>query len=299
MISLKGNFKLTNVLLLGAEGFIGQALAQALSHVSTLALFCSDKSHLDLTDCNAQSELIDLISINSIQVVVVLSAIKRHEGDSQQIKKLNDCISNNITSALERISKSVHIVFLSSLAVFGEKNNQINFTEDSPVCPTSFYGEHKVYSESLYQALAFIHNVAILRPPMVYSQNLLAGYHPVGFYYLALARKEIILWGDGSEYREFLYVWDLVYIIVKIINLKVSGVYNVVSGMSCQYSEIVEYISTLIDFVLIKKQRSYPKVDHFYDSTKLKSFLGPSSRFICPYNAIKLSHYHHLFKSNA
>ena len=52
---------------------------------------------------------------------------------------MNIKIGITVLNALQK--KPVkNLIYLSSCAVYGEKNNQLNFTENSTINPTSFYG---------------------------------------------------------------------------------------------------------------------------------------------------------------
>ena len=62
----------------------------------------------------------------------------------------------------------------------------------------------------------------ILRPSIVYGpgENIIAG-SPSGFLKQIMnKKKKISLWGDGSEIRDFLYIDDLVNVIIQGIKEK-------------------------------------------------------------------------------
>ena len=70
--------------------------------------------------------------------IVILAAIKRQDGDGLLFKKRNNSITNNISRAIEDINTKV--LYMSSCAVYGEQNEQSNYTKRVQ-CPTSYYGE--------------------------------------------------------------------------------------------------------------------------------------------------------------
>jgi nucleoside-diphosphate-sugar epimerase len=280
-----------NILVLGANGFIGQALMKDLNAKLNISVFFIGKKELDLSTRSASSSLSDYILTNDIHTVVVLAAIKRQDGDSIDVKLINDRISTCITESCQFLRKRIHIIYISSMAIFGELRNHVLINEASPYNPTSFYGEHKVISELLYLNLSTQHTITILRPPIVYCNNSHIGYQPIGFYISALKQKQVWLWGDGSEYREFLHIHDLIYTIVKFIMMEAEGLFNIVSGVSYQYSFVIEFIRSILDFNIIHKIRTNAKVDHFYDAKKIREFLGPMGVFINPIDAVKFKHF--------
>ena len=61
-------------------------------------------------------------------------------------------------------------------------------------------------------------SLLILRPALVYGkEDLSYSYGPTGFIYKAINFEELVLWGDGSELREFIYVEDVAKIVDQLI----------------------------------------------------------------------------------
>ena len=72
---------------------------------------------------------------------------------------------------------------------------------------------HKKFTaENLLTKVCIENNIKLIkvRPPLIYGKDDLSrGYGPTGFTYKAMDNEEIVLWGDGSEYREFVYIDDV------------------------------------------------------------------------------------------
>ena len=62
-----------------------------------------------------------------------------------------------------------------------------------------------------------------------------------------ISEEKIILWGDGNEKREILYIDDAVYTIINCIDKNVCGVMNLSSGQSFSIKEIAAEICTLLN----------------------------------------------------
>ena len=119
-------------------------------------------------------------------------------------------------------------------------------------------------------------NLVILRPPLVYGKDDLSqGYGPTGFTYKALNNEEIILWGDGSEFREFIYVDDVGKMVSQIINSNYSGILNLVSGISYTYEEILTLLRQILgmNIRVVSRERSKEKVDHHYSSKLIRDLM--------------------------
>ena len=276
--------KKKKIALIGGDGFIGREIKGECSEEAKWETVSIDRNEVDLQEDESREILSSYFSKLDPEVVVVLAATKRQDGDGEEIKSSNNKITNNIIKGLTNFSKQV--IYFSSCAVYGEKNNQNNVNEKSLINPTSHYGEHKAWSEEQYQrCLTNGTKLLIVRPPLVYSELETGGYNPGGFVYKALKRESINLWGDGSEMREFVHVRDIARITRMLCENKQEGVLNIVAGKSYSYISLVEYIKRKIKLDIIHKERSNVKVNHTYNNDKIRKSIGDYC-FITPYEAI-------------
>ncbi len=274
---------MNTVLLLGGNGLIGSKISSILKKSKKFNVYNIDKNDIDLSkDRNIELIKKRIKDINP-NITIVLASIKRQQGDSDEIKKYNDLITKNLSYCLsDQISK---VVYLSSSAVYGEKNNQFKFKENSPLMPTSKYGEHKLESEILYTKLIDKKRLLIIRPPLIYDMKETNGYHPGGFVYSAKQNKIIKLWGSGNEKREFILLKDAADLIIKLSISDSLGIFNIASGKSFSYRSIAEYISQTIECKIIERDRTGILVNHSYDNDKLKTIIEDFN-FTSPYKAI-------------
>ncbi|MEC8749886.1 MAG: NAD-dependent epimerase/dehydratase family protein, partial [Chloroflexota bacterium] len=63
-----------------------------------------------------------------------------------------------------------------------------------------------------------------------------------------LKNENVSIFGNGVEYRDYIYVEDVVDFVFKIINSKEIGTFNVSSGKITKTIEIFDYISTIIGY---------------------------------------------------
>ena len=266
---------------------MGRALARSVTTQLNprFEIICLDKSVINLAESGSSAHLLQLLELLKPHVVIQLACIKRQSADSADIYKLNNLISHESATALSTFDTKV--IYLSSCAVFGEKNHQENYTESSTVNPTSFYGSHKAESEKIYQDRLLRSNLIIVRPPLIYSMYQDSGYHPGKFVSEALISQRIHLWGKGTEKREFINLNDAINVILGFAHLRTSGIFNLVSGRSYSYIELVNHIAEHKPVELSYRERTGPLVDHSYSSTKLKQ-LFPNYDFLSPFTAIDL-----------
>lgn len=276
-------------LVIGSGGFIGSALLSLNSLTSHFAGI--DKAALDLCTADSVTSLRSYIQTNHIERIIILASIKRQLGDSLEIKKSNNTIINNIINAV--VDLDVFVTYVSSCAVYGEKNSQIDYTECSPINPTSFYGEHKIESELKLKSSFHSRQLLILRPPLIYSIHNQEPYGPSRFLFSALSMQRIDLWGDGLEKREMINILDATRLITRLTLDDRNGTFNLVSGNSYSFSECANYFSNYLPNVNINhRQRDGASVDHTYNNSSLKC-LVPDFIFNTPFDVIS-SYFHYL-----
>ncbi|KAI4135060.1 MAG: hypothetical protein LQ347_000985 [Umbilicaria vellea] len=156
-----------NVLVTGAGGFIGQALASALLHdprVSQLTLTDVFKPYLpsSSTSHNVSVRCIkaDLTSVETCEslfaydltVVYLLHGLMSGatEANLELGLKVNVDSTRQILDRLRRVNPGVKVIFTSSIAVYGppEGINKV-VTEQTTPLPGSSYGAQKLIAETL------------------------------------------------------------------------------------------------------------------------------------------------------
>jgi nucleoside-diphosphate-sugar epimerase len=276
---------MSRMLILGHSGLVGYSLFTFLSSLPHIEVFGIDRSDCDFTHVDSISYLKNTYEKLNPDTVVVLAAIKRQHSDSESTLSANNSITDNV--ALSLVDRRCRVVYISSCAVYGEKNNQIACTEESPCRPTSDYGRHKVYSESVYTSSINSSRLLIIRPPLIYRPYFCNSYGPSLFLNQSLANHQITVWGDGSEYREFIHTTDVAYTIYLLASLEVSTTINLVSGLSYSYSSIANFIASILPIDIHYKSRSIPIiVNHSYNPKKLCSYLPPGYQFLTPQQSI-------------
>ena len=86
--------------------------------------------------------------------------------------------------------------------------------------------------------------ISILRLPGVYGQGDNGRSTINRLVESAIKRKHVIIYGDGEDKRDFIYVGDICKIIGKTLNKKLSIVLNIVTGNSYSIKKIVEMIKS-------------------------------------------------------
>jgi len=148
-------------------------------------------------------------------------------------------------------------IFYSSSACIYPEENQL--TPDDPDCressaypanPDSEYGWEKLFSERLYESYRRNHNIDIR---IARFHNI---FGPLGTYdggrekvpaaicrKVALAEKEIEVWGDGKQTRSFLFIDECIQATIKLMHSDFYSPINIGSEEMVSINQLVEIVS--------------------------------------------------------
>ena len=265
------------VVIVGDTGFIGKNIYQNLINNSKYEIVGISTNQVNLLENNSSHILSEIIPSNS--VVIMCVGIKKQLGDNLEIFRDNLSIIKNFSEAMIK-SKPAKILFISSTSVYGEDVvYDHSISEETPVQPRTYYGIAKYTAERILKKVCRDNqlHLMILRPPLVYGKDDLSmGYGPTGFTYKYVNGEKIILWGNGSEYREFIYIDDVGKIICRLINNNFSGTLNLVSGKSYTYEDVLNKLKKITNshINIESRKRSKDKVDHHYSNKLIQTILG-------------------------
>ncbi len=172
------------VLITGSSGFIGQKICTACSENFNIITLnkkgpsVSNKHHIAVQGDITNSDLLEGICKKYMPDIVIHCAGIAH----QRIGKITFDTYFKVNSlATEQLAKTacvynpdVHVVFLSSIAVYGEDRHSIPLKETASCCPSSDYGRSKYDAE---KRLIHLHDakrlkrISILRLSPVYDSQ--------------------------------------------------------------------------------------------------------------------------------
>jgi UDP-glucose 4-epimerase len=270
------------VLILGHKGFIGGNLVKAFEAAQPeIEVLGRDYPELDLTRPEQAEELRALIDPKT--AVVICAAIKKQLGDHLDAFTSNIQIATNVSRVLAKCAPG-RVIYFSSAAVYGEDIHNTCITEETPVQPTSYYGLAKFTSEVLLRkatAALIPSPLVLLRPTLIYGPGDQGGYGPTGFIKSALAQEPIVLWGDGLEKREFIYVGDVARIVHALVFHPCTGILNLVSGQSYTFIDAIRLLNKLTgaEQTLNSRPRTKNRVDNEFDNSRLRQIL-PGYQFV-------------------
>ena len=149
----------------------------------------------------------------------------------------------NLLEAM-RLHNVKKMFFASTSAVYGNKDALLN-EETALLAPISYYGGAKLGSEGLISAYSYMNDmdVLIFRFPNVIGPRLT---HGVIFDFIKRLKKDsskLLILGDGTQTKPYLYVFDLIEAIMKFKNIgKGVTLYNVGVDTATSVTRIAEIV---------------------------------------------------------
>ncbi|MGE0563679.1 MAG: NAD-dependent epimerase/dehydratase family protein [Pseudolabrys sp.] len=222
------------VVVLGAGGFVGGYSARALQArgVEVRALARSD---LDLLAADAGAKLKALLRPgDSLLVVSARAPVKNVAMLGENIRMMEAVCAGIDGVALH------HVVYISSDAVYRDSAGPL--TEASCAEPGSLHGAMHLARELMLKSVVTA-PFAALRPSLLYGPgDPHNGYGPNRFARLAAEGKAIVLFGEGEERRDHVFIEDVAELVCRVLLHRSRGILNIATGEVTSFRAIAESV---------------------------------------------------------
>lgn len=253
-----------NILITGGLGFIGSHIADELmkdnqitiiDNLSTgniknlntpehenLKIVEEDIRNANLNDLTRDIDYIFHLAAMASVPLSVENPIECNDVNvNATVKLLKSAADNNVKK----------VIFSSSSAVYGENRN-MPLKETEPLMPTSPYASSKagceLYLKSFYDSYGL--NYTALRYFNVFGpkQDKNSQYAAVipNFISALLDGKQAVIYGDGEQTRDFVYVKDVVRANIAACESDYNGVVNVASGEKLTVNRLYEIVKNTL-----------------------------------------------------
>lgn len=258
----------TPILITGGAGFIGSHLTDALLAKGYSVRVLDDlstgkRSNLPLD--NAKIELIEgdvanaqvvAQAMSGCQAVVHLAAVASVQAsvdDPVRTHQSNFIGTLNVCEAMRQASVK-RVVFASSAAVYGNNGEGHPIDEETPKAPLTPYASDKLASEYYLDFYRLEHALepVIFRFFNIFGprQDPSSPYSGVISIFSERAQKglPITVFGDGEQTRDFVYVEDLVKILVQAVEVPQvePGAINVGMNKATSLNQMLEALTEVL-----------------------------------------------------
>lgn len=289
---------MSNILFLGGAGFIGSNLIRTLigrkddikvyvlepsfANISRLdgmevQVFRGTLQDIDFVQSIIEANHIDTI-VHLVATIIPGSTFEDYKREYQQV------IFPTIELMQYCAQKDIKFVYFSSGGtVYGNRTDMKPFKETDPMAPISYYGWSKQMMEN---SILYVHRTAglkylIVRPsnPYGHGQNIHAkqGLIAVALGKI-LAGEPIVVWGDGSNVRDYIYIDDLCKVLCQLLEKDVCNTtLNIGSGVGASINDIIQVLRDVVREEVQVEYQPARKVDVSHmilDTTHLKQYVN-------------------------
>ncbi len=253
-----------NILITGGAGFIGchltkELLAEGnyvicvdnftLGNEENMSDFINDKNFKfikeDVVNVDNVIKKLKNIKIDIIYHLAANSDIQKG-GKNPQVDFHNTLETTYASLEIARTLNVKDYFFASTSAIYGDRKGELLKENLGNLGPISYYGASKLASESLISAYSYMNemNVVIFRFPNVIGPNLT---HGVIFDFtkkLKANPHKLQILGDGTQSKPYIYVKDLVEVILLMTKNIPNGVeiYNIGVEGSTSVTKIADIV---------------------------------------------------------
>lgn len=274
--------KIMRALVTGSDGFIGQNLVKRLRKMG-MDVVCIDKYPKKLCTMKldvATKDFIKYITLQNVEFDYVF-----HFGSPCSVIQFNQdpfyCIDNTLRgfiNVLELTERwNAKLIYPSSGNVYGaHKGLHHELLQPKPI---NLYGMCKCISE-LMANRSNIETIGLrVYAGYGHGEEIKVNVASVIYLFLRDMMKNVspVIWGDGTQTRDFIHIDDVVNGIVKSMRLNRTHIINVATGRSHSYNEIIDIINKILDTDILPVYKSKPK--NYVDKTRaditlMKKLLG-------------------------
>lgn len=263
------NTRGSKVLVTGGAGFIGSWVVHTLLEKGAeITVYDNFSSGLrkNLKDVQSDIEIIkgDILDFDRLKAACKDKDIVSHHAAQLEITK---CISSpeydlkvNTVGTLNVLRAAVankvsKLVCASSACVYGQAQYRPE-DENHPANPNWEYGISKLAQEKYCNIFSddYLIPIASLRYSIVYGPREWFGRVLTIFIKRAVEGKPLVIFGDGSQLRDFAYVGDVVRLHNLLMESDFSGhrIYNASSGTAHSIKELAPIVQKVCQSVLKK-----------------------------------------------
>lgn len=287
-----------NILILGAAGFLGTNLSIKLAQNKENKLLLVDK----------KKEFFEHIEVAKYDNVIIKEALLDLDLNFEQYIKGQDVVYHLVSTTVPTTSNQYvtqeltanviwtsklldscvrcnvkKVVFISSGGTVYGKEAACPLKEETPTNPITSYGVQKITIEKLLYLYNYMYGldyriIRLSNPYGPYQRpNGILGAVTT-FTYNALRGEDIVVYGDGTVVRDFIYIDDVIKAMIKIVDGENKHhTFNLGCGYGTSINELLAMIQQTLNIELNVIYKDARKVDvpvNFLDISRYEKYYG-------------------------
>lgn len=261
-----------NVLVLGGGGFIGSHIVEALGGQGVNVRVLNRGVARPFLDCDwISGDFLDKAILMDVlrDIDVVVHSLGASVPETSAMDPISDVESSligtlQLLAAMRETGVSRLIYLSSGGTVYGNTSVSL-VSEVNPLSPISNYGAVKVAIEKFIGVAAHEWGLrsVILRPSNPYGERQTAGRQGLISNVLdrTLKGQPVVVFGDGLNIRDYVYVRDLAELVVTAVHSDEVGTFNVGSGVGYTVLDIVHLAERIAGTTIAIERRPARQFD--------------------------------------
>lgn len=286
---MRASLQSKTILVTGGTGFIGSKVVKKLKenkniYIIILSRSKSGKEHsnIEYVKCDLSNEIdFKKIYTRIMDADYILHMAAMVPRSSLQQENIEENIKQNLLTTinlLKYLPKNLEgFIYSSTIDVYG-RPLYVPINESHPTNPLTYYGASKLASEK-YLNIFLSHRgvpLTILRYSQVYGPGEPKIKAIPVFIDKILKNESPILFGNGSDIRDYVYVDDIANATISALKKNIGGVFNIGSGVGYHIREVLDTIIKISgkNIKPIYKKRIKEAYASIMNITKAKEELG-------------------------
>lgn len=242
-----------NVIITGANGFVGKNLSKSLAKKHKLFLASRhvenhDSYYLDLNDKDSVKEFIDLLGSEEIDVLIHTAGKLVSSGmtfdEQMDVFYENIAITRSVVEIVNKL-KIKRLINFSSMAVYPNENGVYSeMSEIRMSCNSEcLYGLSKFCAENIFEyMLGEFCQVINLRLAQIYGEGMREDRIIPIMRDSIIKHNRVEVYGNGERISNFIHISEVCKIIQRILVYPdISGVYNI-GDKNISYLQLAEQL---------------------------------------------------------